>query len=160
MYTPEVKALARKLYVQLRDINEVALALKKEGYNVTVSTVKRWKKVQRFDEAAQEYDRRLAEYDGLLLGLDREMFLELLQTRKELRDQIKENPGDSQLVYSYLGTVKLILELQNKNLGGGSDAEIVDKVIEIFTGDPVIGPVLQSRKAEVLKILAKWKKQK
>lgn len=158
MFTPETIELARKLYVQTRSLERVWKELKRQGYNVSKNTLKRWKAEYKFKEACRVYDEKLKQYNDIALEIEKEILLELYELRQTLKDQIKQNPGDSQLIYSYLGVLKQIQEL--KRVEKVTEAAVVDKVIDLFLTDKVIGPVLQSRKAEVMRLLEKWKRGK
>ena len=159
MLDTELIRRARDLYVQTRNMTRVHRELKRLDYVVSMSTLKRWKREGDWDEYAAKLDARLNAFNEVVLDFEKEILEDLIVLARSLKQKIKDSDKkDSQLIYSYLGVVKQIQDL--KKIEQVDEEAIVDEVMRIFMADPIIGPVLQSRKAHVMKLLKKWKNKK
>jgi hypothetical protein len=159
MLDTELIRRARDLYVQTRNMTRVHRELKRLDYVVSMSTLKRWKREGDWDGYAEKLDARLNAFNEVVLDFEKEILEDLIVLARDLKKKIKDSDKkDSQLIYSYLGVVKQIQDL--KKIEQVDEEAIVDEVMRIFMADPIIGPVLQSRKTHVMKLLKKWKNKK
>ena len=162
MYEPEIIQRARELYLKLRSVDRVWKEMKKEGYIVSRSSIKRWKKEGNWDDIAEKYDRSLAELDIYAKEFEDKLLLDLMLLSKKYREKIMRNPEKiiAQDLYGLIKINEQILDIKKGRNGNIIGEDTLSEVLDVLLEDKVIGPILISRKDEIFSKIQKLLKKK
>lgn len=154
-YGPDVKETAFQLYIGGNSLEKIA-----DETGVGKNTIKRWyhregwksRKQKILENARKDADKKTS-------GVFTTAILNLEELSRDLYDRIKEfGDGPKTLeggVHAWLSVIKALKELKGES-GAAFDRKVTDIVaglFEVLNQDPVIGPLMDKRRNQIVQAL-------